>query len=99
MTGVILFQQQEKWIKRLGEGQMTIALTIIVVLPGSHMVEVLLHGLIFQNIILFFCVSLFFSKTSFLKLRAQPRPAAVPEPVIDLGLQWDGILSCPVVLA
>ena len=81
MTRVVLFQQRENLIKRLGQDQMTIASkSIIVVLPGREDYTQLFQYFLSQNIILLFCVVLL----NFQKCRQQQ--AAVQEPVIDLGL-------------
>jgi hypothetical protein len=81
MTRVVLFQQRENLIKRLGQDQMTIASkSIIVVLPGREDYTQLFQYFLSQNIILLFRVRLL----NFQNCR--PRPAAVSEPVIDLGL-------------
>jgi hypothetical protein len=94
MARVVLFQQRENLITRLGQDQMTIASkSIIVVLPGCEDFTQLFQYFLSHNIILLFRESL----PSFQHCR--PRQAAVSEPVKDLGLRWDRMLSCPVLLA
>ncbi len=66
--------------------------SIIVMLPGCKDYTQLFQYFLSQNMILLFRESLL----SFQHCRQQL--AAVSEPVIDLGLWWDRMLSCPVLL-